>query len=59
MNRRERAIRKDKDFARYKDLAYLKAFRDGFDPRFCSSKVKVYTKEEIEEYERNHMVNVR
>lgn len=42
----------DPDVQVAKDRAYLRAFRDGFDPRFCSSKVKRFSAEEIEMYER-------
>jgi len=34
-------------------VAYLHAFRNGFDKRYCSSPVKKFTRAEIEEYERN------
>lgn len=33
------------------DHRYLKAFNGGFDKRYCSGKVKFFTREEIAEYE--------
>ena len=48
----------DPDVQVAKDRAYLRAFRNGFDPRFCSSKVKRFSQEEIEMYERERGMNL-
>jgi hypothetical protein len=40
------------------DIAYLHAFKHGFDKNYCSSKVKFYTKEEIDEYKVDSILDI-